>query len=159
MNTDRTGFYTCKECHQIESLWNHITTDHKEENNWKTKETLARAVATLETERIKGSNPWCVWWWCIFILFCFVCTSVKNYCYRVTTQLQLVVVVVVVVAAAAVVIVVVVVVVVIIPTNRTSVWFTEVRLHVSATNCYHLQGAAIHNDINSAVMWLVDRKW
>jgi len=31
MNTDGTGFYTCKECHQTESLWNHITTYHKEE--------------------------------------------------------------------------------------------------------------------------------
>jgi hypothetical protein len=30
MNTDGTGFYTCKECHQTESIWNHITTDHKE---------------------------------------------------------------------------------------------------------------------------------
>jgi len=28
-----------------------------EENNWKTEETLATAVVTLETERIKGSNP------------------------------------------------------------------------------------------------------
>jgi hypothetical protein len=33
------------------------------ENNWKTEETLARAVVILETERIKGSNPWCLWWW------------------------------------------------------------------------------------------------
>ena len=30
MNTDRTGFHTCKECHKTESLWNHTTTDHKE---------------------------------------------------------------------------------------------------------------------------------
>ena len=30
MNTDGTGFHTCKECHKTESLWNHITTDHKE---------------------------------------------------------------------------------------------------------------------------------
>jgi hypothetical protein len=30
MNTDGTGFYTCKESHKTESLWNHITTDHKE---------------------------------------------------------------------------------------------------------------------------------
>jgi hypothetical protein len=30
MNRDGTGFYTCKECHTTESLWNHITTDHKE---------------------------------------------------------------------------------------------------------------------------------
>ena len=34
------------------------------ENNWKTKETLARGAVTLETERIKESNPWCLWWWC-----------------------------------------------------------------------------------------------
>jgi len=30
MNTDGTGFHTCKECHKTESLWNHTTTDHKE---------------------------------------------------------------------------------------------------------------------------------
>ena len=29
----------------------------RKENNWKTEETLERAVVTLETERIKGSNP------------------------------------------------------------------------------------------------------
>ena len=26
-------------------------------NNWKTEEALARAAVTVETERIKGSNP------------------------------------------------------------------------------------------------------
>jgi len=30
MNTDGTGFHTCKECHKTESLWYHTTTDHKE---------------------------------------------------------------------------------------------------------------------------------
>jgi len=34
----------------------------RKENNCKTEETLARAAVTLETERIKGSNPWCLWW-------------------------------------------------------------------------------------------------
>jgi hypothetical protein len=29
MNTDGADFYTCKKCHQTESLQNHITTDHK----------------------------------------------------------------------------------------------------------------------------------
>ena len=29
----------------------------RKENNWKTEETLERAVVTLETERMKGSNP------------------------------------------------------------------------------------------------------
>jgi hypothetical protein len=37
--------------------------------NWKTEETLAGAVVTLETERIKGSNPWCLWWWWWFLIF------------------------------------------------------------------------------------------
>jgi hypothetical protein len=32
----------------------------KKEKNWKTEETLARAVVTLETERIKGSNFLCL---------------------------------------------------------------------------------------------------
>jgi len=35
----------------------------RKENNWKTEEALARAAVTLETEGIKGSNPWCLWWW------------------------------------------------------------------------------------------------
>ena len=30
MNTDWTGFYTYKEYHKTESLWNHTTTDQKE---------------------------------------------------------------------------------------------------------------------------------
>jgi hypothetical protein len=29
----------------------------RKENNWKTAETLAKAVVTLETERIKGASP------------------------------------------------------------------------------------------------------
>jgi hypothetical protein len=29
----------------------------RKKNNWKTEETLERTVLTLETERIKGSNP------------------------------------------------------------------------------------------------------
>jgi hypothetical protein len=32
----------------------------RKENNWKTEERLAGAVVTHETERIKGSNPWCL---------------------------------------------------------------------------------------------------
>jgi hypothetical protein len=32
----------------------------RKKNNWKTEETLARAVVTLETEWIKGYNPWCL---------------------------------------------------------------------------------------------------
>jgi len=29
----------------------------RKENNWKTEEALARTAVTVETERIKGSNP------------------------------------------------------------------------------------------------------
>jgi hypothetical protein len=32
----------------------------RKKNNWKTEETLARAVVTLETEQIKGFNPRCL---------------------------------------------------------------------------------------------------
>ena len=63
MNTDGTGFYPCKECHQIESLWHHITTDHKEGEQLEDRRNVGGAVITLEMERIKGSNPWCLWWW------------------------------------------------------------------------------------------------
>jgi len=41
------------------------------ENNWKTEEVLARAAVTLETERIKGSDPWCLWWWNIWFRILF----------------------------------------------------------------------------------------
>ena len=35
----------------------------RKENNWKAEEALVRAPVTLEKERIKGSNPLCLWWW------------------------------------------------------------------------------------------------
>ena len=53
-----------KNATKTESLWNHIPLQTtRKESNWKTEETLERAVVTVETERIKGSNPWCLWWW------------------------------------------------------------------------------------------------
>ena len=30
LNTDRIGFFTCKECYKTKSLWNHTTTHHKQ---------------------------------------------------------------------------------------------------------------------------------
>ena len=42
----------------------------RKENNWRTEEMLARAFVTLETERIKGSNPWCLWWWWWWTSWC-----------------------------------------------------------------------------------------
>ena len=35
----------------------------RKENNWKTEEAIARAAVTVETERVKRSDPWCLWWW------------------------------------------------------------------------------------------------
>ena len=60
MNKDGTGFHTCKECHKTESLEIILLQTTRKENNWKTEEGLARAAVTLETERIKGSNPLCL---------------------------------------------------------------------------------------------------
>jgi len=44
----------------------------RKENNWKTEEALERAVVVLETERIEGSNPWCLWWWYICHHACYI---------------------------------------------------------------------------------------
>jgi len=51
----------------------------RKENNWKTEEALARAAVNLETERIKGSNPWCLWrwWWRYyrFLIYIHICEA------------------------------------------------------------------------------------
>jgi len=41
----------------------------RKENNWKNEEALARATVTLETEQIKVSNPWCLWWYFFRLFF------------------------------------------------------------------------------------------
>ena len=35
----------------------------RKENSWKTEQTLETATVTLKMEWIKGSSPWCLWWW------------------------------------------------------------------------------------------------
>ena len=40
----------------------------RKEKNWKTEEALTRAAVSLETERIIGSNPWCLLWWWILLM-------------------------------------------------------------------------------------------
>jgi hypothetical protein len=59
LNVDGIGFYTYKETKPNRFEIISLQTTRKE-NNWKTEEKLARAVVTLETERIKGSNPSCL---------------------------------------------------------------------------------------------------
>jgi len=58
MNTDGTDIHTCKECHTKPNPFEIIPLQTtRKEDNWKTQEALAPAAVTLETERIKGSNP------------------------------------------------------------------------------------------------------
>jgi len=57
MNTDETGFYTCKNATKPNPFEVTSLQTTRKKNNWKTEETLARTVVTLETERIKGPNP------------------------------------------------------------------------------------------------------
>jgi len=52
----------------------------KKENNWKTEQTLERAVVTLETERIKGSNSWCWWWWWWWWWWWLSCDKHNSHC-------------------------------------------------------------------------------
>jgi hypothetical protein len=53
MNTDGIGFYTATKPNPFKIIPLQTT---RKENNWKTEETSAGTVVTLETERIKGSN-------------------------------------------------------------------------------------------------------
>jgi len=55
----------------------------RKENNWKTEETLAAEAVTLETERIKGSNPCCLWWrWNIMqkvaVIYIYIFNTAQN---------------------------------------------------------------------------------
>jgi hypothetical protein len=56
MNTDGTGFNTCKKNDTKPNSFEIILLQTtRKENSWKTEETLERTVVTLETQRIKGS--------------------------------------------------------------------------------------------------------
>jgi hypothetical protein len=57
MNTEGTGFYTCKEWHKTESFKIIPLQSTRKENNWETEETLERTAVTVETERAKWPNP------------------------------------------------------------------------------------------------------
>jgi hypothetical protein len=57
MNTDGTGSTIAKNATKLNPFKIIPLQNTRKENNWKTEETLAGAVVTLETERIKGSNP------------------------------------------------------------------------------------------------------
>jgi hypothetical protein len=46
-----------------------ISLETTRKNNWKTEETLKRAILTLKTKRIKGSIPRCLW----------LCTTINKY--------------------------------------------------------------------------------
>jgi len=54
MNTDGTLSKNATKPNPLEIISLQTT---RKKNNWKTEETLARKVVTLETERIKGSSP------------------------------------------------------------------------------------------------------
>jgi len=57
MNTDGTGFTLAKNATKPNPFEIISLQPTRKKNNWKAEETLARKVVTLETERIKGSNP------------------------------------------------------------------------------------------------------
>jgi len=57
MNTDELAFTLAKNVTKPNPFEIIPLKTTGEENNWKTEESLARAAVTLETERIKVSNP------------------------------------------------------------------------------------------------------
>ena len=52
LNTDGTGFFTCKDCHKNESLWNHTTTDHKEGGQLEDQ----RSIGTRNCNSVDGTG-------------------------------------------------------------------------------------------------------
>jgi hypothetical protein len=61
----------------------------RKENNWKTEETLARAVVTLETERIKGSSTWLCWrWWPKCLIEAPLCMDILKIGYSMTMDVR-----------------------------------------------------------------------
>ena len=56
LNTDGTGFQLAKNATKPNPFEIIPLRTARKENNWKTKEALARAAVTVETERIKGSD-------------------------------------------------------------------------------------------------------
>ena len=47
MNTDGTGFNTCKECYKTESLWNHTTTDCNEEEQLEDRRNVGESICNF----------------------------------------------------------------------------------------------------------------
>jgi len=52
LNTDGTGFFTCKECHKSECLWNHTTRDHKEGGQLEDR----RSVGASSSNSVDGTG-------------------------------------------------------------------------------------------------------
>ena len=60
MNTDGTGFHTCKECHKTESLWNHTATDHKEGEQLEDRRSVGASSCTCgdgTDQRVQSLMP------------------------------------------------------------------------------------------------------
>ena len=56
MNTDGTGFHTCKECHETESLWNHSTIDHKEGEQLEDRRSFGASSCKLFYRLMRNGN-------------------------------------------------------------------------------------------------------
>ena len=54
LNTDGTGFLTCKECHKSESLWNHTTTDHKK--GWQLEDRRSVGMSSCNSVDATGQR-------------------------------------------------------------------------------------------------------
>jgi len=72
MNTDGTGFHTCKECHKTESLWNHTTTDHKEGEQLEDRRSVGTSSCYSgdgTDQRVQSLILWWWWWWWHLLVF------------------------------------------------------------------------------------------
>jgi hypothetical protein len=58
MNTEGTGFYTCKECHKTESLQHHTTTTHKEREQLGDRRNDGESNCNSGDGTIQMAQPW-----------------------------------------------------------------------------------------------------
>jgi hypothetical protein len=69
MNTEGNGFYTCKECHKTESLYNHTSTAHKEREQLGDQRNDAESNCNSGDGTGQMAQPWMFMIMMIFIMF------------------------------------------------------------------------------------------
>ena len=140
MNTDGTGFHTCKECHKTESLWNHSTTDRKEGEQLEDRRSVGASSCKSgegTNQRVQSLMFMMMMMMIMMILNKKVCLDSRNFCTAMSFDRQGV--------------------------SYCFMWFTANQLMIwllckqlagAADDSTHTHTARYATDDNTEVMWL-----